>query len=95
MLVGGSERETEALEFAVMVDQVRIATDDRPTRQFAAKGRCTVTMKDASGEYVRTISCSAKGGAAELDVEFRSNGEKVDAYYLLTSDGPPRGRPRA
>jgi len=95
MLVGGSERETEALEFAVMVDQVRIATDDRPTRQFGARGRCTVAMKDASGEYVRTISCSAKGGAAELDVEFRSNGEKVDAYDLLTGDGPPRGRPRA
>lgn len=93
MLVGGGERETEALEFVVAVAEVRVATDDEPTRRFAARGRCTVAMKDASGEVVRAISCSARGsakGAAPVDAEFRSSGEKVDAYLLLPLDGPPR-----
>ncbi|HEX2553425.1 MAG TPA: hypothetical protein VHL98_06980 [Microvirga sp.] len=93
MLAGGGERETEVLEFGLNVDQVKVASNDRPTRLYSARGRCTVAMKDASGEVVRAISCNAKGGVL-VEVEFRSDGEKVDAFYLLTDASAARGPSR-
>jgi hypothetical protein len=93
MLAGGGERETEALEFGLGIDQVKVASSDGPTRLYPAKGRCTVTMKDRSGEVVRAISCDVRGGIA-VDVDFRSDGGKIEAYYLLTDAGPARAPAR-
>jgi hypothetical protein len=93
MLAGGGERETEAHAFGLTVDQVKVAASDGPTRAYAARGHCTVAMKDGAGEVVRTISCDARGGV-QADVEFRGDGGKVDAYYLLTKAGPVRGASR-
>ena len=38
MLAGGGERETEALEFGLTVDQVKVAASGHPTRSYAARG---------------------------------------------------------
>lgn len=85
LLVGGGQKDTDALEFGLRIDEVRTAASDRPARLYAAQGRCTIAMRDAGGEDVRAITCSARGGAVQVEVDFRSDGHKIGAYYLLTS----------
>jgi hypothetical protein len=85
LLVGGGQKDTDALEFGLRIDEVRTAASDRTVRHYAAQGRCTIAMRDAGGEDVRAITCSARGGAVQVEVDFRSDGHKIGAYYLLTS----------
>jgi hypothetical protein len=77
MLSGGSDSQVDPRRYILNVDTVRVAHSGQ-SRPYRARGRCVVTVTDASGDYVRSISCAATNGTERIDVDFRGDGRKVE-----------------
>jgi hypothetical protein len=77
MFSGGSDSQIDPRRYILNVDRIRAGHSGR-SQPYPAKGRCVVTLTDASGDYVRSISCDAANGTERVKVEFRGNGKKID-----------------
>ncbi|WP_116399499.1 hypothetical protein [Methylovirgula sp. 4M-Z18] len=81
MLSGGRDSQPDPTKYILQIDMLRFGRGDGSGQNYRVEGTCTASLS-ADGEYFYTLSCSAKGGAEDIQLEFKGDGSPVDRKVL-------------
>ena len=82
MLAGGRESRPDPTTYVLRIDHLQIGEGEVIDNRFhPVKGACTGKFS-ADGAYLRSLSCSAKGAAYDVQLEFEGDGSQVTRLAL-------------